>query len=169
MAGSANLADPAIIRDFRSRLARFQQQVAVAMDGAPTALTRTIDELRCELAPRWKKELERRRDTYIEARRKWLDAENEVKAKGQRGQVDRSSAMDEQREMNKAKRRVDEAEEKLALIRTWLSRLEGDGKDLLARCRDHDLTLQMLSDKGMTQLDRLADRVDDYLQPGASA
>ncbi len=169
MAGSADLADPAIIREFRQRLARFQQQVAAAMDGAPTALERAIDQLRNELAPRWKKELGRRQELYTEARRKWLEAESEVKANGRRGSVDRTSAADEQREMNKAQRRCEEAEEKLKLIRTWLFRLDGDGKDLLAHCRDHDLALQDLTGKALVQLDRLADRVDDYLQRGASS
>jgi len=169
VAGSADLADPAIIREFRQRLARFQQQVAAAMDGAPTALERAIDQLRNELAPRWKKELGRRQELYTEARRKWLEAESEVKANGRRGSVDRTSAADEQREMNKAQRRCEEAEEKLKLIRTWLFRLDGDGKDLLAHCRDHDLALQDLTGKALVQLDRLADRVDDYLQRGASS
>ena len=169
MAGSADLADPAIIREFRQRLARFQQQVAAAMDGAPTALERAIDQLRNELAPRWKKELGRRQELYTEARRKWVEAEEEVRAGGRRGQVDRTSAADEQRDMNKAQRRCEEAEEKLKLIRTWLFRLDGDGKDLLAHCRDHDLALQDLTGKALVQLDRLADRVDDYLQRGASS
>jgi hypothetical protein len=68
--------------------------------------------------------------------------------------------------MNKALRRCEEAEEKIRLIRTWLMRLEGDGKDLLARCRDHDLALQDLTSKGLAQLDRLAERIDEYLQRG---
>ena len=167
MAGSADLADPAIIRAFRARLARFLQQVTVAMDGAPTALDRAISLLRFEVGPRWKKELERRRDAYAEARRRWLEAESEVKAKGQRGQVDRTSAIDEQRDMQKAQRRCDEAEQQVALVRTWLARLEGDGKDLLARCRDHESALQDLTGKAVVHLDRLSDRVDDYLQRGA--
>lgn len=165
--GSADLKDPAIIREFRGRLARFQQQVAAAMDGAPSALDRSIDQLRNELGPRWKKELGKRQELYAQARRKYLEAEAEVKANGRRGAVDRSSAADEQREMNKAQRRCEEAEEKIRLIRTWLMRLEGDGKDLLARCRDHDLALQDLTAKGLTQLDRLAERIDEYLQRGA--
>ncbi len=165
--GSADLKDPAIIRDFRGRLARFQQQVAAAMDGAPSALDRSIDQLRNELGPRWKKELGKRQELYAQARRKYLEAEAEVKANGRRGAVDRSSAADEQREMNKALKRCEEAEEKIRLIRTWLMRLEGDGKDLLARCRDHDLALHDLTIKGLAQLERLAERIDEYLQRGA--
>ena len=167
MAGSADLKDPAIIREFRGQLARFQQQVAVAMDGAPTALDRALDQLRTEVGPHWKRELGKRQELYTQARRAYLEAESEVKANGRRGAVDRSSAADEQREMNKALRRCEEAEEKLKLVRTWLMRLEGDGKDLLARCRDHDLALHQLTMKGLTQLDRLAERIDDYLQRGA--
>ena len=167
MAGTANLADPALIRDFRARLLRFRQLADATMAGAPTVLERSLDHLRSDLTPRWKKELGRRQELYTEARRRYLEAEADVKANGRRGAVDRTSAADEQRGMNRARRRCEEAEEKLALIRTWQTRLEGDGKDLLARCRDHDLAIQELSGKALAQLDRLADRVDDYLQRGA--
>ena len=167
MAGPADLKDPAIIRDFRGRLARFQQQVAAAMDGAPTALDRALDLLRSEIGPHWKRELAKRQELYAQARRAYVEAEAEVKANGRRGAVDRSSAADEQRDMNRAQRRCEEAEEKIKLVRTWLMRLEGDGKDLLARCRDHDLALHELTGKGLAQLDRLAERIDEYLQRGA--
>lgn len=162
MAGSADLSDPAVIRDFRARLARFQQQAAAALAGAPNALSRTVDLLRFEVGPRWKKELSRRQEQYAEARRKWLEAEGEVKARGQRGQVDRASAQDEHREMRRAQQRCDEAEEKLRAVRTWLTRLDGDGKDLLARCREQDLAIQDLSLAALTRLDRMLDALDDY-------
>ncbi|MBN8527159.1 MAG: hypothetical protein J0M02_17645 [Planctomycetes bacterium] len=162
MAGSADISDPAVLRDFRFRMARFRQQTAAALDGAPTALSRTIDLLRFEAGPRWKKELGRRQEQYAEARRKWLEAEAEVKAKGQRGQVDRASAADEHRDMLRAQRRCEEAEEKIRAVRTWLARLDGDGKDLLARCREQDLAIQDLSAKAILRLDAMLDALDEY-------
>lgn len=164
MAGSADISDPRVIRDFRARMSRFQQQASSALDGAPTALSRATDLLRFEIGPRWKKELSRRQEQFAEVRRTWLEAEAEVKAKGQRGQVDRASAADEHREMLRAQRRCEEAEEKLKAVRTWLSRLDGDGKDLLARCRDQDLAIQELTVKAMARLDRMADSLDEYQQ-----
>lgn len=164
MAGSANITDPAVLRDFRARMARFQQQTAAALAGAPTALSRAQDLLRFEIGPRWKKELSRRQEQYAEVRRKYLEAEAEVRAKGQRGQVDRASAADEQREMHRAQRRCEEAEEKLRSVRAWLARLDGDGKDLLVRCRDQDQALQDLTLKAMTRLDRMLDSLAEYQQ-----
>jgi chromosome segregation ATPase len=164
MAGSADISDPRVIREFRGRMSRFQQQAAAALAGAPTALSRTSDMLRFEVGPRWKKELSRRQEQFAEVRRKWQEAEAEVKAKGQRGQVDRASAADEHREMLRAQRRCEEAEEKLKAVRTWLTRLDGDGKDLLARCRDQDLAIQDLAVKAMARLERMADSLDEYQQ-----
>jgi len=161
---AADLKDPAVLRELRARVARFAQTAAAVMDGAPTALDRAIDMLRNELGPRWRKELAKRQEAYAEARRKWLEAEEEVRARGRRGQVARASAADEQREMRKAQRRCEEAEEKLKEVRIWLGRLEGDGKDLLARCRDHDLALHDLGAHAIAQLDRLAERIDEYLR-----
>jgi hypothetical protein len=169
MAGSADISDPAVIREFRARLARFQQQAAAALDGAPTALSRSLDLLRFEIGPRWKKELLRRQERFSEAKRRWQDAENEVKAKGQRGQVDRASAADERRDMLKAQRACEEAEEKIVAVRTWLGRLDSDGKDLLARCRDQDMAIQELSLKAGIRLEHMADSIDAYQQRGGTS
>lgn len=164
MAGSADLKDPAVIRDFRARLARFQQQVETALDGSPTRLSKAQETLRLELGPYWKRELYRRQEAYTAARLRWLEAEGDVRNSGRRGAIDKTSAAEERKEMNKAQRRCEEAEAKVAEVKTWLSRLESDGKDLLARVRDHQLALQELSRGGVIKLDQLAARIDEYLQ-----
>lgn len=169
MAGSADLSDPGVIRAFRASLARFQQRVESALDGAPARLGKVQELLRLELGPYWKKELNRRQEAYSEARRRWLEAEEEVRCNGRRGAVDKASSIDERREMGKALRRCEEAEAKLAEVRTWLARLDGDGKDLLARVRDHQLTLHDLGRGAVLRLDQLAARIDEYLQrPGGT-
>jgi hypothetical protein len=169
MAGSADLSDPGVIRAFRASLARFQQRVESALDGAPAQLGKTQEMLRLELGPYWKKELSRRQEAYSEARRRWLEAEEDVRANGRRGAIDKASTADERREMNKALRRCEEAEGKLAEVKTWLARLDGDGKDLLARVRDHQLTLHDLSRGAVIKLDQMATLVDEYLQrPGGT-
>jgi hypothetical protein len=63
---------------------------------------------------------------------------------------------------------VREAEEKLAAIRTWLIRLESDGKDLLAQCQGHAESLDDLADRASRHLDRLATDIDAYLERPAS-
>lgn len=169
MAGSADLSDPGVIRALRASLARFQQRVETALDGSPARLTRAQEILRLEVGPYWKKELYRRQEAYSEARRRWLEAESDVRAHGRRGAIDKTSSMDERREMTKALRRCEEAEAKLAEVRTWQTRLDGDGKDLLARVHDHQLSLQELTRAAIIKLDHLADRVDEYLQrPGGT-
>lgn len=164
MSGSAHLSDPGIVRDLRQRVQRFQQQVGAALAGAPTALSRAQDLLRFELGPHWKRELGRRQEAFAEARRKWLEAEAEVKARGRRGQVERPSSEDERRDMLKAQRRVQEAEEKLAAVKTWLNRLDTDGKDLLGKCRDHEATVHEMGDKACTRLDGMVAAIEDYLR-----
>lgn len=161
---SADLADPAIIREFISRLARFQQQAEATLAAAGPLLARTHDQLRLELLPHWKKQLGKRQELYAEARRRWLDAEFDVKASGRRGAIDKGSSIEERREMLKAQRRVEEAEEKLRNIAAWIGRLDGDGKDLAARCRDHELGLHELCERARADLHARCSSIETYLE-----
>lgn len=163
MAG-ADLSDPGVIREFRGRLLRFQQQAEAILGTAGNLLTRTQDRLRLELHPYWKKQLSRRQEAHAEARRRWLEAEFDVKAAGRRGSIDKASSIEERREMLKAQRRVEEAEEKLADISRWLTRLDGDGKDLHARCRDHELGIHDMCNQAAADLDRRIGAIEDYLR-----
>lgn len=169
MAGAANLTDPEVLAALRQALGAFRIRVADTIAGAPTLLARTQDRLAHELAPYWKREAQRRAEAYGEARRRWLAAEAEVRASGARGAVDRSSSGEERKEMQRAQRRLDEAEQRQAAIRTWRNRLDGDGKDLLAKLRDHGRALDEQTAAALLRLDRMIEGVDAYLRQGGTA
>jgi hypothetical protein len=169
MAGAANLQDPEALRRFAQALRRFHTAASAVLSTAPHTLDRTRDRLATEFAPAWRKEQQRRQEAFGEARRKWQEAEAEVKLAGRRGQIDRASSMDEQREMRKAQRRLEEAEAKLAEIKTWLARLDSDGKDLATKVRDHHLAIDDLAAKALLRLDQMAASIDDYLRAGGGS
>jgi hypothetical protein len=163
MAG-ASLADPALIRDFLGRLARFQQLAEGELANAPLLLARTLDHLRLDLRPRWKREWVKRQELFAVARRAWLEAEAEMRASGQRGAIDRASALDERREMLKAQRRVEEAEDKLRQLTACIDSLEHDGKELEARCCSLALGLHERCTQARTDLDGRCTAIEDYLE-----
>ena len=171
MNGGANLTGPEVIRDFRAHLATFLQVGAATLGGSAGGVARVRDWLAGEQQGHWKRQVVRHEDAYQEARRAWLIAEDEVRAGPRRGVPDRQSSMEERLVMDRARRQREAAEEKLALVRRWLNRLDQDCAPLIHQVRGHDLALHDQGKRALTQLDRLAGQVEDYLDrpKGSSA
>ncbi len=160
----ADLADPEIPRIFRRRLVVFLEASAAAFGGGANDLARTLDWLRAEQQPYWKRRIRETEDAYQQARRAWLDAESEVRSAGQNRGPHKESSFEERLVMDRARRRRDEAEEKLAMVQKCLIRLERDGAPLVHQCRAADFALHDLGAKAVARLDQLAEAVDRYLE-----
>ncbi len=159
---SADIGDPESIRIFRFQLAKFLQVCATALSGSDTELSKVSDWLRVEQQAHWKKQIRIREEAYQEARRVWLVAENDVKyGHSSRGPAKHSS-IDERVLMEKARRKREEAEERLALVRKWMLKVEQDGAPLVHQCTDQDLALRDLGGKALAQLDRLSAALATY-------
>jgi hypothetical protein len=160
---AANVQDPQVIRELREQLATFLRAAAAALGGRANELARMRDWLRGEQQSQWKRELVKREEAFQVARRQWLEAEAEVtnpmNSRGPR----RASSMEERVVMDRARRRRDEAEEKLATVRRCLIRLDQECEPLVQQCQSIDLALRDLGDKALHRLERMADRVQDYL------
>ena len=159
----ADLSDPAVIAAFRVRLIAFLQSGASAIGGGANDLSRALDWLRGEQLAHWKRLLREREEVYQAARRVWSDAEADVRTSGQTRGPRKDSSFEERLTMDKARKRRDEAEEKMEAIRRCLIRLERDGAGLVHRCRGHDLALQHKGAKAVARLDQLLEKVGDYL------
>ena len=159
---AADLSDPEVIRGFRQQLAGFLANTAAAISGSDREVTRVLDWLRSDQQAHWKRQIRVREEAYQAARRVWLDAESEVRASHNSRGVERQSSIEERLAMDKARRSRDEAEERLALVRRWLIRLEQECAPLVHQCRDHDLSLRDLGGRAVRELDRLAERIDAY-------
>ncbi|MBA3707882.1 MAG: hypothetical protein H0W83_03560 [Planctomycetes bacterium] len=160
---SANISDPEVIRDFRSHLANFLKLSSAALGGRASDLNRARDWLRTEQLPHWKSQQFRREETYQNARRLWLEAEAAV-VEGMTGRgPGKASSIEERVDMDKARRRRDEADEKLALVRRWLVRLDQDGEPLMQACQGHDFDIKDRGARALAQLDHLVESVQSYL------
>lgn len=159
---SANLSDPTVLRDFRRHLGEFLRDGHSALGGVVNQFYQVEEHLRGELQAHWKSQQRRREEVYGTARLAYLAAKAEVDA-NQRGRGGGRQSCDEERmDMNKAKRHLDEAEDKLAMIQRWLLRLRQDGEPLVARCRNHDLGLDDLVTRGMQSLEQKATSIEAY-------
>lgn len=158
----ADLADVQVIRDFRLKLAAFVQATGASLGGSDADLRRVQDWMQGEQLPHWKRQLREREDAYQSARRAWLEAENDVRGGMNSRGPQKPSSTEERVLMQKALRRRDEAEEKLASIKRWMIRIEQDCSPLLHQCRDHDLALRELGERALTKLDQLSTDIDTY-------
>ncbi len=162
----ADLADAQVLRDLRAALAKWMQSTGAALGGSDADLHRVQDWMQGEQLPLWKRQLQTREELFQSARRAWLEAESEVRGGMNTRGPQKPSSTEERIAMQRAQRRRDEAEEKLANIKRWLLRIEQDCAPLLHQCRDHDLALREQGEKALAKLDRLATEIDTY-QDGA--
>jgi hypothetical protein len=165
----ADINDPQVIRDFRAQLAKFAQVCANALGARAGELGRMHEWLRGEQLPHWKHQAFKREEAYQNARRLWLQAESDVAGSpGSRGPK-KPSSYEEKLEMDKARRLRDEAEEKLANVKRWVARLDHEAGPLIQSCHSRALELEEKCRGALLQLDRMAERVQDYLDlPSAS-
>ena len=159
---AAHLSDPELLRIFRNRFAKILAAGRAALAGGGNDVVRIEDWLRSDQQAYWKRQVRDREEAYQAARRVWLVAEAEVNAPAGRGPR-RESSLDERIAMDKARRRRDEAEEKLELVRTWLLRIERDCAPLVHVCRSSDLALHDLGAEADHRLATLIAGVEEYL------
>lgn len=158
----ADIANAQVIRDFRMKLARFVTATGAALGGSDNDLRSVQDWMQHEQLPYWKRQLRDREEVYQQARRAWLTAEDEVRGGINSRGPQKPSSGEERVVMQKAQRRREEAEEKLASVKRWILRIEQDCSPLLHQCRDHDLILAELGERALHKLDRMASEIDTY-------
>jgi len=105
----------------------------------------------------------KREEVYQVARRQFLSAEAEVVNAAHTRGPSRASSMEERIVMDKARRRRDEAEEKLATVKRSLIRIDQECEPLVQTCQSIDLALRDMGEKALNRLERMADRVQEYL------
>ncbi len=161
---SADVRDPQVLHDFRMALARFRKTCDSSLGGHATELARVKDFLRTDLAPHWKRQVNQREEAYQAARRAFLEAEGDIRdAATRRGAAGKQSSIDERIAMDKARRRREEAEEKIVLIGKSMLRLDKEGDALVAQCNGHQLELSEVLAGAISRLDQMHDRILDYL------
>src|SRR5947208_12655636 len=160
-AQSANVISIDAPRQFRAALVRFVAQVEAALVTLGLEAHRPIEWIETDRPRYWRQEA-----------RKASEAVSEARVSLERCQVrvsneDTKYCYDERKALEKAKRRLQAAEEKVQVVRRWRIELHKVVEDLqvqLARAK-HYLETDMA--KALAALDRIAAALDRYAQQTA--
>ncbi|MBI1375090.1 MAG: hypothetical protein GC159_20415 [Phycisphaera sp.] len=162
------MADPArvhsidALRDFKVALIKFAEEVREALVDADADMLKAKQWIDGEVKSGWSRNLQKSKEQVTAA-----------KAAVQRKQVYAASketapsCVDEQKALAMAKKRVEKSEEKLRNVSRWSRGLEKE----VQMCRSQSQTLAQTVDveipKAVALLDRLMERLQEYLDEAA--
>lgn len=155
MADRANVHAVEALAGFRPAVVEFIDACRAALTGAEADALRTVSYINENRAPHWKREVRRRQDELNRAKSELIRAQA-------RKQGDERSTFDERKAVDKARRRLEIAEQKLAACKVWVRRLEKEQVKFLGEIQalkqivNHDMEL------ALANLDRMIGALDAY-------
>lgn len=164
MAGGAKIRSISALREFRPALIKFIEEARAALIAAEADASRTVEWLRREQQPYWKKEIRRRQDTVVRCKTDLINKQRTASG-------DPRSAVEERKALEKAERRLEDARTKSENTAYWLRQLEKEHMSYKGTAQMLASQIIALEDKALHDLDRMAAALEDYvaLQVPASA
>lgn len=145
---------------FRPALVKFIDECRTALISAEADAGRTISWIRSNRYPYWKKQIRVRLDALNRAKTEL------IMKQAMREPDEARSTIEERKAVEKAKRRVAEAEEKTRVCKDWIRRLEREQTkfqaqiSVLRRMLDNDLP------RAVAELDRIIIALEQYVKLG---
>jgi len=164
MRQSARVTSLDALLRFKAALAEFDGQARNALGGAESDVQRTILWLQSDCRNHWSRQIRKRQQEVTLAKNELLRAELEQR------ETKRSCVL-ERRAVEKATRRLQEAEHKLERSRYWARILEREFLQYKGKMQGLASQLERDLPKGMHRLDKLLDHLRAYLakRPAAAA
>lgn len=156
----ARIDSPDVIKDFRIQFVKFNAVARQAVDGMNTDSSRITQWLRHDQLSFWTKELKKREELVRQARHAY------ALAKDQSGPYAKTSSIDEQKDLHKAQRLLEEAEQKLKSVKKWTHMLERELENLAGPVNNLSATLDAATPRALSKLDLLTEKLEDYLRLG---
>lgn len=159
--GSANIRSPEVLKRFRHRFVEFDEQAHLALDTISGDVSSVLEWLRKEQLTHWRGQLRRRHEEMQKAWRDYVNARHGDRRMG------KPSSVDERKAYERARRRKEEAEQKIEIISRRAEALEREATRLLPPCLRFDAMLVSLAPKAIARLDHMLDNLDVYFGPAA--
>jgi hypothetical protein len=121
LAGEANITDIGALDEFRRALVRFREELNAAIAEADSEVKSTFVWLERDRMLHWRRAVPKLDEQLASAKSALFRKEAQTMGTGQR-----PSTIDEKKEVERVKRRCEEARERLDRTRRWLATLERD-------------------------------------------
>ncbi len=161
--GSAHIRSPDVLTRFRHKFIAFSDRARSALELVSGDLSSVGEWLRREQLPHWKRHLRRCEDEVKQTWRDYINAHYGDRRMG------KPSSVDERKAWERAKRRKEEAEEKILVVERWIGALDQVASRIMPPLKKLETLLDTLAPEAIGRLDHMLDRLDEYLRPAGGA
>lgn len=155
MAGSARITNIAALADAKVALARFAHECESALGEMDTAAMRLLMELRQERPAYWSNQVRYRSELLARAR-------SDLLRKQVSSVQDNPSVVDERKALERAKQRLEEAQEKVKACKRWTALLDREYTLFKGASSGLMDVLQRDMPRGQARLDQLVRAIESY-------
>jgi len=159
MSQYANVSSIEVLKGFRISITKFAQVAAGALDETSGDIRRTSTWLRNDQYGYWKKQLQTRNELYVRA--KLNLKRKQVFERSLSGSA--SSCLDEKKALQKAEKRLKEAEYKFSRTKAWSLRLEKEISDYRATVQGLVRAIEVDIPNSRARLDKMIDALEAYI------
>ncbi len=121
MSGEAHISNVAALEEFRRALIRFREDMGIAMSEADSEIKSTFIWLERDRALHWRRAVPRCEEELTSAKLAVLRKEMQTMGTGQR-----PSTIDERKQVDRMKKRVESARERMDRTKRWIGTLQRD-------------------------------------------
>lgn len=162
MSNGANIQSPEVIKEFRPHLIKFHEACRNAVTGVRNDMHRTTQWLRQEQTNYWKRELRKADELVIQCRAAYNEARYGPEA------LRKNSAVDEKKALERAQRRKEECERKMAAVKRWAVILEQQVEKMMGPIDALSHTLDSDTPKALSKLDGMIEKLEEYMRNGGA-
>jgi len=155
----ARIESPEVIKELRNRFVILDQACRSLLMSCYADVQDARQQLRTERPLYWKHEVRRREEALAAAKQELARA----RMAAERGV--RFAGVDEQRAVDRAKQRLEEAERKLQAVGRWAVLLDQKADKLLGPVNALLILLDQQTPQAMSRLDLMLDHLEEYFRP----
>ncbi|MBZ0172413.1 MAG: hypothetical protein K8E66_08545 [Phycisphaerales bacterium] len=145
---------------FRPALVKFIDECRTALISAEADTGRTISRIRADRSPFWKKQIRVRQDELNRAKTEL------IMKQAMRNPDEARSMVEERKAIDKARRRIAEAEEKMRACKDWTRKLEREQTKFQAQISVLRRALDTDMPRALAELDRISKALEEYVKLG---
>ena len=159
MSQYASVSSIGVLKKFRASLGTFAKVASGALDETSGDIRRTSTWLCNDQYGYWKKQLQTRNGQFVQA--KLALNRKEVFDRAISGSA--SSCVDEKKALQKAEKRLREAEHKFGRVRAWSQRIEKEVSDYRATVQGLARAIEVDIPNSRAKLDKMIDSLEAYI------